>query len=48
MEALQAVTRNNIGRIVIMDRGQIAGIISRSDLMRVLELRMAEKGLVQR
>ncbi len=48
VEALQAVTRNNIGRIVIMDRGQIAGIISRSDLMRILELRLAEKGLVQR
>ncbi len=47
-DALQAVTRNNIGRLVIMDRGQMVGIISRSDLMRVLELRMAEKGLGNR
>lgn len=47
-DALQAVTRNNIGRLVVMDRGQMVGIVSRSDLMRVLELRLAEKGLGKR
>jgi len=44
MDALQAVTRNNIGRIVVMDNEQLVGIVSRSDLMRVLEVRTAEKG----
>lgn len=44
MDALQAVTRNNIGRILVKDGEQMVGIVSRSDLMRVLEVRTAEKG----
>ncbi len=44
MDALQQVTRNNIGRLVVMDRGEMVGIISRSDLVRVMELRLAERG----
>ena len=47
-EALQAMTQKNIGRLVVMDRGQMVGIVSRSDLTRVLDLRLSEKGLAQR
>ena len=44
MEAIQAVSRNRIGRLVVMDQGRIAGIVSRSDLIRILEVRAAEQG----
>lgn len=43
MEAIQAVSRNRIGRLVVMDHGRIAGIVSRSDLIRILEVRAAEQ-----
>jgi Zn-dependent protease/predicted transcriptional regulator len=44
MDAIQAVSRNRIGRLVVMDRDRIAGIISRSDLIHILEVRAAEQG----
>ncbi|MBI0584251.1 MAG: CBS domain-containing protein [Methanomassiliicoccus sp.] len=44
MEAIQAVSGKNIGRLVVLDQDRIVGIISRSDLMRVLEVRVAERG----
>jgi CBS domain-containing protein len=43
MEAIQAVTKNRIGRLIVLDNGQVVGIVSRSDLMRVLEVRTAEQ-----
>jgi len=48
IEAIQAVTGNRIGRLVVLDQGRVAGIVSRSDLMRVLELRAAERGQLGR
>jgi Zn-dependent protease/predicted transcriptional regulator len=45
MEAIQAVNRNKIGRLVVLDQGRVVGIISRSDLIRILELRQAERGV---
>jgi CBS domain-containing protein len=47
MEAIQAVTRNRIGRLIVLDNGHVVGIVSRSDLMRVLELRTAEQAGVK-
>jgi Zn-dependent protease/CBS domain-containing protein len=43
MEAIQAVSKNRIGRLVVMDGGRIAGIVSRSDLIHILEVRAAEQ-----
>jgi Zn-dependent protease/CBS domain-containing protein len=47
MEAIQAVSRNRIGRLVVTDRGRIAGIVSRSDLIHILEVRAAEQRAVR-
>jgi Zn-dependent protease/CBS domain-containing protein len=44
IEAVQIVSRNRIGRLLVIDDGRLVGIVSRSDLMRVLEVRAAEKG----
>ncbi len=43
MEAIQAVQRARIGRLVVLENDKVVGIVSRSDLMRVLEVRAAEK-----
>lgn len=43
MEAIQAITRARIGRLVVLENEQVVGIVSRSDLMRVLEIRSAER-----
>ncbi len=37
-EAFKVMTTNNIGRILVMDNGNVAGILSRTDLMRSLML----------
>ncbi len=42
-EAIQVVSSNRIGRLVVMDQGRIAGIVSRSDLIHILEVRAAEQ-----
>ncbi|MDW5562511.1 MAG: CBS domain-containing protein [Methanomassiliicoccus sp.] len=44
IEAVQAVSKNRIGRLVVLDQGRIVGIISRSDLLHILQVRAAEKG----
>jgi CBS domain-containing protein len=44
IEAVQIVSRNRIGRLLVVDDGRLVGIISRSDLMRMLEVRAAETG----
>lgn len=43
VEAIQAVSRNRIGRLVVMDQGRIEGIVSRSDLVHILQVRAAER-----
>ncbi len=43
MEAIQAITRARIGRLVVLENEQVVGIVSRSDLIRVLEVRSAER-----
>jgi Zn-dependent protease len=37
-EAFKVMTRNNIGRVLVMEKGELAGILSRSDLMRAMML----------
>jgi Zn-dependent protease/CBS domain-containing protein len=37
-EAFKVMTRNNIGRVLVMDNGELAGILSRTDLMRAMML----------
>jgi len=37
-EAFKVMTRNNIGRVLVMDKGELVGILSRSDLMRAMML----------
>jgi Zn-dependent protease len=36
--ALQKLSTNKIGRLVVMDGGRIAGIVSRTDMLKALEL----------
>jgi Zn-dependent protease/CBS domain-containing protein len=43
MEAIQAINRARIGRLVVLENERVVGIVSRSDLMRVLEVRSAER-----
>jgi CBS domain-containing protein len=43
VDAIQMVTRNKIGRLVVMEGSNMIGIVSRSDLMRALEVRTAEQ-----
>jgi Zn-dependent protease/CBS domain-containing protein len=43
MEAIQAITQARIGRLVVLENEKVVGIVSRSDLMRVLEVRSAER-----
>lgn len=42
--ALQALTKNHIGRLVVIDGDRIAGIITRTDLLRSLEIAETAKG----
>ncbi|MDK2833876.1 MAG: hypothetical protein PWP63_963 [Methanolobus sp.] len=37
-EAFKVMTRNNIGRVLVLDNGELVGILSRSDLMRAMML----------
>ena len=33
------ITSKNIGRVIVIDNGSVIGILSRTDLVRVLKLR---------
>jgi CBS domain-containing protein len=47
MEAIQAITRARIGRLVVLENEKVVGIVSRSDLIRVLEVRSAERSMTR-
>ena len=38
-DALKIISSKNIGRIVVIDNGSLVGILSRTDLMRILRLK---------
>jgi CBS domain-containing protein len=38
-DALKIISSKNIGRIVVIDNGSLVGILSRTDLVRILRLR---------
>jgi len=40
-DAFKLLISSNIGRVIVMDRGRMAGIISRTDLMRSIQFRGA-------
>ena len=37
--ALMLMSSNNVGRLIVMDNGQMVGIVSRTDLMRAIQFR---------
>ena len=37
-KALEIITKYDIGRVIIMDEGKLVGIISRSDILKSIEL----------
>ncbi len=42
-DALKLMSAKNLGRLIIMDGGQMVGIVSRTDLMRAIQFRGAYK-----
>jgi Zn-dependent protease/CBS domain-containing protein len=42
-DALKLMSTRNLGRLIVMDDGQMAGIVSRTDLMRAIQFRGAYK-----
>lgn len=42
-DALKLMSARNLGRLIIMDGGQMVGIVSRTDLMRAIQFRGAYK-----
>ncbi len=40
-DAFKLTTSNNVGRLIVTDRGRMVGIISRTDLMRSIQFRSA-------
>ena len=42
-DALKLMSAKNLGRLIVMDDGQMAGIVSRTDLMRAIQFRGAYK-----
>ena len=38
-DALKLISSKNIGRVIIVDNGSLVGILSRTDLVRILRLR---------
>jgi CBS domain-containing protein len=38
-DVLKLITSKNIGRVIVIDNGSVIGILSRTDLVRVLKLR---------
>ncbi|WP_019176719.1 site-2 protease family protein [Methanomassiliicoccus luminyensis] len=47
MDAIQLISSKKIGRLVVVDDDRVVGIISRSDLLRAMEIRAAEKAGVE-
>ncbi|MGF1582893.1 MAG: site-2 protease family protein [Gemmataceae bacterium] len=43
-EAMKQMHQANLGRLVVMDRGQLVGIVSLRDILRVLQLRLEIEG----
>ncbi|MCD6455532.1 MAG: CBS domain-containing protein [Methanophagales archaeon] len=41
-DVLKLMSSKNIGRLIVMAEGQMAGIISRTDLMRAVQFRGKE------
>jgi CBS domain-containing protein len=41
-DALKLISSKNIGRIMVVDNGSLVGILSRTDLMRILRLKSDE------
>ncbi|MDQ1275112.1 MAG: hypothetical protein QG610_685 [Euryarchaeota archaeon] len=39
IDALKLVTSKNIGRVLVIDNGSVVGVLSRTDLVRILKLR---------
>jgi len=44
VEALRLMTRNGFGRVIATDHGRMSGIITKTDLMRLIQIRMAGWG----
>lgn len=42
-DALKRMSSRNLGRLIIMENGQMVGIVSRTDLMRAIQFRGAQK-----
>jgi len=42
-DALKLMSTNNVGRLIVMEDGQIEGIVSRTDLMRSIQFRGSYK-----
>jgi predicted transcriptional regulator len=40
-EALKRMSSRNLGRLIVMEDGQMVGIVSRTDLMRAIQFRGA-------
>ena len=38
-DVLKLVTSKNIGRVLVIDNGSLVGVLSRTDLVRILKLR---------
>jgi Zn-dependent protease/predicted transcriptional regulator len=47
MEAFKKMTEGNVDRILVMEGNDLLGIVSRTDLMRAMELRQAQQGAGQ-
>jgi Zn-dependent protease/predicted transcriptional regulator len=45
MEAIQMVTSKRIGRLAVVDKEQLVGIVTRSDLIKMMELRQSREAL---
>ncbi|NOQ33273.1 MAG: CBS domain-containing protein [Methanosarcinales archaeon] len=43
-DAFKLTISNNVGRLIVMDRGRMVGIVSRTDLMRSIQFRGAYAG----
>ena len=44
-DAIQLMARRQVGRLLVMEDGRLAGIVSRSDIIRTLEIRSMEQGI---
>ncbi len=44
-EAIQIMARQRVGRLLVMEEDRLVGIVSRSDVIRTLEIRSMEQGM---